>query len=54
MPGMPYMESKVKDETIDGIVTASVHLAMSGTWQYIIKFKTDDNKIHKIRGSLNI
>ena len=54
MPGMPYMESKVKDETIDGVLTASINLAMGGTWQYIVKFKTEDGEVHKIRGSINL
>jgi len=27
---------------------------MSGTWQYHLKFKTSDKKIHTLRGSVNI
>ena len=54
MPGMPYMESKVKAKLIDGKYTMSVNLSMSGTWQYQLKFKTKDNKKYKIRGSINL
>jgi len=27
---------------------------MSGTWQYHLKFKTIDNQVHTVRGSVNI
>ena len=54
MPGMPYMESKEKGKTKDGAYAAKVNLSMSGTWQYQLKFKTADEEVHKIRGSVNL
>ena len=54
MPGMPYMESKVKGKTTDGVYDAKINLSMGGTWQYQIKFKTEDEKVHKIKGSVNL
>lgn len=53
MPGMPYMES-ISDATLDGdTFKYDAILGMSGTWQYQLKFKTSDGKIHKTRGSVN-
>ena len=54
MPGMPFMESKGKGKTTNGIYDAKVNLSMGGTWQYHIKFKTADEKVHKIKGSVNL
>ncbi|MGB7402403.1 MAG: FixH family protein [Arcobacter sp.] len=54
MPGMPYMESEVKGKIVDGKFKASVNFAMGGTWQYQLKFKTEDGKVHTVRGSVNI
>ncbi len=54
MPGMPYMESKDKGKTTEGVYDAKVNLSMSGTWQYQLKFKTADGEVHKVRGSVNI
>ncbi len=54
MPGMPYMESKSKGKTNDGVYDAKVNLSMSGTWQYQLKFKTADEEVHKVKGSVNL
>ena len=54
MPGMPYMESKDKTKTKKGEATAKINLSMSGTWQYHIRFKTADDVVHKIKGSVNL
>jgi len=54
MPGMPYMEYKGKAKLVGDTYKVMVNFAMSGTWQYHIKFKTNDGKVHKVRGSVNI
>ncbi|MBU3014320.1 FixH family protein [Poseidonibacter lekithochrous] len=54
MPGMPYMEYKAKAKFIDGKYKMMVNFSMGGTWQYHLKFKSKDGKIHTIRGSVNI
>jgi len=54
MPGMPYMEHKAKAKLVGDAYKTNVNFAMSGTWQYHIKFKTHDGKIHTIRGSVNL
>jgi len=54
MPGMPYMEYKGKAKLVGDTYKVMVNFAMSGTWQYQIKFKTNDGKVHKVRGSVNI
>jgi hypothetical protein len=32
----------------------NINLPMSGTWQYQLKFKTDDGVVHTIKGSVNL
>jgi len=54
MPGMPYMEYKAKAKQIDGEYKMKINFSMSGTWQYHLKFKTIDNQVHTVRGSVNI
>jgi len=54
MPGMPYMESKDKTKTKAGEAMVKANFSMSGTWQYHLKFKTADEEVHKVKGSLNI
>mgnify|MGYP003960953733 FL=1 len=54
MPGMPYMEYKAKAKLVNGEYKMMINFAMGGTWQYQLKFKTSDNKIHTLRGSVNI
>ena len=54
MPGMPYMEYKDKGKTKEGIYPAKINFSMAGTWQYQLKFKTDDEEVHKVKGSVNL
>ena len=54
MPGMPYMEYKAKAKLVDGKYKMMVNFSMGGTWQYHLKFKSKDGKIHTIRGSVNL
>ncbi|AXX91123.1 hypothetical protein CPU12_10315 [Malaciobacter molluscorum LMG 25693] len=54
MPGMPYMESENNAKLVGDKYKIDVNFSMGGTWQYQLKVKTSDGKIHKIRGSVNI
>jgi hypothetical protein len=54
MPGMPYMVYKTRAELVDGVYKMMINFGMNGTWQYHLKFKTSDNEIHTLRGSLNV
>ena len=54
MPGMPYMEYKGKAKLVGDKYKVMVNFSMSGTWQYQLKFKTNDGKVHKVRGSINL
>ena len=54
MPGMPYMEHEEKGKFVDGKFKTNINFSMGGTWQYQLKFKTEDGKVHKVRGSVNI
>ncbi|MGB3752195.1 MAG: FixH family protein [Arcobacteraceae bacterium] len=54
MPGMPYMDYQAKTKFVDDRFVAQVNFSMSGTWQYHIKFRTDDGKVHTLRGSVNL
>ena len=54
MPGMPYMESEVNAVLIDGKYKMNINIPMSGTWQYQLKFKTDDGVVHTVKGSVNL
>lgn len=54
MPGMPYMEHEHKAKFNEGKFKINTNFSMGGTWQYQLKFKTSDGKVHKIRGSVNI
>lgn len=54
MPGMPYMEYEGKGELVGEQFKMLINFSMGGTWQYQLKFKTQDGKVHKVRGSVNI
>lgn len=54
MPGMPYMEFKDKAKLIGNKYKMMVNFSMGGTWQYHLKFKTKDGKVHTLRGSVNL
>jgi hypothetical protein len=53
MPGMPYMDYKDKGKTNKGVFHSKISFSMGGTWQYHIKFKTADEKVYKVKGSVN-
>jgi hypothetical protein len=54
MPGMPYMESEDNGVLTNGKFKMNINLPMSGTWQYQLKFKTDDGVVHTVKGSVNL
>lgn len=54
MPGMPYMESEREAVLVNGKYKVNINLSMGGTWQYQLKFKTDDGVVHTIKGSVNL
>lgn len=54
MPGMPYMEYEGKAALSGEAYKTMINFSMSGTWQYQLKFKTADGKVHKLRGSVNL
>ena len=54
MPGMPYMEQIAKAKFEDGKYKFLINFSMGGTWQYHLLFKTADEKVHKIRSSVNL
>ena len=54
MPGMPYMESESEATLVGKVYKLNINLPMSGTWQYQLKFKTDDGVVHTIKGSVNL
>lgn len=54
MPGMPYMEYEDKAVLEDGKYKVMINFSMGGTWQYQLKFKTSDDEVHMVRGSVNI
>ena len=53
MPGMPYMEYEAEAKLTNGKYKADVHLSMNGTWQYQLKFRTEDKKVRSVKGSIN-
>ena len=53
MPGMPYMEAEENAVLVDGKYKVSVNVSMGGTWQYQLKFKTTDEVVHTVKGSVN-
>lgn len=54
MPGMPYMEYEDEATLVDGKYKVNINISMGGTWQYMIKFKTDDGAVHSIKSSVNL
>ena len=54
MPGMPYMEYEDKAVLENGVYKVIVNFSMSGTWQYHLKFKTKDDVVHTVKGSINL
>ncbi len=54
MPGMPYMESEENAVLVDEKYKMNINIPMGGTWQYQLKFKTDDGVVHTVKGSVNL
>ena len=54
MPGMPYMEYEDKATLENGVYKVNINFSMSGTWQYHLKFKTKDDAVHTVKGSINL
>jgi len=54
MPGMPYMEYEDKATLVNGKYKVNINFAMGGTWQYQLKFKTNDEVVHTVKGSVNL
>ncbi len=54
MPGMPYMESEENAVLVDDKYKMNINIPMGGTWQYQLKFKTDDGVVHTVKGSVNL
>ena len=54
MPGMPYMESEDNAVLVNGVYKVNINFSMGGTWQYHLKFKTEDGVVHTIKGSVNL
>ena len=54
MPGMPYMEYEDKAVLENGVYKVNINFSMSGTWQYQLKFKTKDDVVHTVKGSVNL
>lgn len=54
MPGMPYMDYKAKGKLSADKYNFLINFSMGGTWQYQLKFKDTDGKIHTLRGSVNL
>ena len=51
---MGYMEYKVDAKSAGDMYKCDVDIAMGGTWQYHLKFKTNDGRIQKVSGSINL
>ena len=53
MPGMPYMEHEGEGKFENGIYSFVINFGMDGTWQYNIRFKTADDKVHSVKSSVS-
>jgi len=54
MPGMPAMESKVKARNLgNGVYSAKLNLAMSGTWQLHIYITPKTGKKSRVKTTIN-
>ena len=53
MPGMPYMEHEGEAKFENGVYKFVINFCMDGTWQYNIKFKTADGKVHSVKSSVS-
>lgn len=53
MPGMPHMEHEGEGKFENGIYSFVINFCMDGTWQYNIRFKTADDKVHSVKSSVS-
>ena len=53
MPGMPYMEHEGEGSLSGDKYKMTINFCMNGTWQYQLKFKTDDGVVHTVKSSVN-
>ena len=53
MPGMPYMEHEGEGSLAGDKYKMTINFCMNGTWQYQLKFKTDDGVVHTVKSSVN-
>ncbi|AXK47921.1 hypothetical protein CRU87_03065 [Aliarcobacter trophiarum LMG 25534] len=53
MPGMPYMEHEGVGTYKGDVYSFVINFCMDGTWQYNLRFKTADEKIHSIKSSVS-
>lgn len=53
MPGMPYMEHEGVGSFEANQYRFVINFCMDGTWQYHLRFKTVDEKVHSIKSSVS-
>ena len=53
MPGMAYMEHEGVGALKDDSYSVVINFCMDGTWQYNLRFKTADEKVHSIKSSVS-
>ena len=53
MPGMSNMEHEGEGKFENGIYSFVINFSMDGTWQYNIRFKTADDKVHSVKSSVS-
>lgn len=53
MPGMPYMEHEGVGTLKGDVYNFVINFCMDGTWQYNLRFKTADEKVHSIKSSVS-
>ena len=53
MPGMHHMEQDSEGTLNGDNYRININFSMNGTWQYHLKFKSDDGVIHTLKSSVN-
>lgn len=53
MLGMAYMEHEGVGALKDDSYSVVINFCMDGTWQYNLRFKTADEKVHSIKSSVS-
>ena len=51
MAGTTKIKAKIDK---NGVYKVNINFSMSGTWQYHLKFKTKDDEVHTVKGSINL